>query len=393
MKIKEIKARKILDSSGRFALEIELKTNDKTFHASTPYGTSESKKAVFSFPKNDVNLAVKIFNEKVSKELIGMHISSKQDLFNIEKVFKGIDKTKNLESIGGNSVLSTQYACIKALADERDLEVWQLINPKAKTKPRILSNMIGGGMHSFGYGPEFQEFLAVALNTDSFKEQLEILSFIYNKLKEKIPLGRNYENAWCFNLPIEKCLDLLSKIVYLAEKEFKKTIRIGIDVAASSFYKKGRYVYKKDMLNTEKQFSYILKLIKKYNLYYVEDPFYEEDFNSFSKLNKFCKTKKLVCGDDLTASNPEMLKEAIKKKAINSVIVKPNQVGCLSKVEELIRIAKENKIIPILSHRSKETEDNIFSHLAIGYETPFIKISLSGGERTAKLNEILRISE
>lgn len=393
MRIEEIKARKILNSAGKFALEVELKTKNKTYHASAPCGISESKKAVFSFPRDNVDLAVKIFNQKISQELVGKEIISKQDLFKIEEILGNIDKTNNWANIGGNSVLSVEYACIKAIADERKIKIWQLINPKAHVKPRILSNMIGGGMHSFGHGSEFQEFLVVVLNTETFKEQLEILSFIYNELKKKGPLGRNYENAWCFNLSIEKSLDLLRKIIGLAEKEFKRPIRIGTDVAASSFYRKKKYVYKKKVLKPEKQLEYLIKLIKKYNLFFIEDPFEENDFNSFSKLNRFCGSKNLICGDDLTASNPKIVKEAIKKKAINSIIVKPNQIGCLSKIEELFKIIREHNIIPVFSHRSKETEDDILAHLAIGYESPFIKISLSGGERTVKLNEILRILE
>ena len=189
----------------------------------------------------------------------------------------------------------------------------------------------------------------------------------------------------------------MKKVQDIIKNRYKKQIGIGIDVASSSFYK-NNYNYKnlKRKLNHKKQTDYINRLIRDYDLFYIEDPLNENDFSGFRSLLK--KTKKiskncLIVGDDLTTTNPERLKKAIKNKSINAIIVKPNQIGSLIKFKEVIDIAKKFKIKTIISHRSGETLDNTISDLAIAWNCDFIKTGIYGRERKAKLDRLVEIEE
>ena len=175
-------------------------------------------------------------------------------------------------------------------------------------------------------------------------------------------------------------------------KEFN--IPLGIDIASSEFYKRGRYHYLNPRLerSPEEQLEYISNLIENYNLFYLEDPFHEDDFESFSELlKKF--PKKLVVGDDLTVTNLKRLKKAIQMKSINGIIVKPNQNGSLIEVKQVCELAKENNIKIIFSHRSGETDETILADLAFGFGADFFKCGITGKERGAKLKRLIEIEE
>jgi len=164
-------------------------------------------------------------------------------------------------------------------------------------------------------------------------------------------------------------------------------------MAASTFFDGKEYIYKNlpQRLNPEKQLSYVSNLIKAHNLFYVEDPFHEDDFEGFAKLIRKMKSNCLIVGDDLTATNLERLKKAVEMKSINAVIIKPNQNGSLLRTKEVIDFAKANNIIPIISHRSGETSDSMIADLAVAWEIPFIKTGILGKERMAKLNRLMHI--
>ena len=182
----------------------------------------------------------------------------------------------------------------------------------------------------------------------------------------------------------------MDKIRQIIKNEYKKEVDIGVDIASSSFYKNRAYDYKSpDVdLNRKNQILYIKKLINRYRLFYVEDPLNENDFSGFKELmGKGC----LIVGDDLTATNPERLKKAIRAKSINAVIVKPNQIGSLLKVKEVIDIAKKNKIKTIISHRSGETKDDTIADLAVAWDCDFIKTGICGKVRKAKLKRLVMI--
>ncbi|MDD5417288.1 MAG: hypothetical protein PHW96_00175 [Candidatus Nanoarchaeia archaeon] len=383
MIIRSLIARKILNSSSNYTIEIEIETTKGKFYASVPSGTSKGSAEIQEFAKDDVEYCVDAINRNMSEVMKNYVVNDLSVLNEIEKIFK---------KYGGNSVLAVEYAIIKAMASEMGVPEYLLINNNSVSMPNILSNVIGGGSHSFGNGPEFQEFLITCLNPDNIRQAVAINSLAYSMLQKKIKVfGRNQENALITNLSNEKSLSELSSIVSEIADKTKKRVVLGADVAANHFFKSGSYTINNRKLSKSKYMDYLIKLIDKYDIYYLEDAFSENDVKMFSELYSSVGKKCLICGDDLLATNPDKLKKALNMNYGNSAIVKPNQVGSLIKTGEFVELCKKNRIIPILSHRSQETEDSILSHLAVAYRCPFMKIGIAGSERTSKLNELFRI--
>jgi len=183
-------------------------------------------------------------------------------------------------------------------------------------------------------------------------------------------------------------LDILLRL----KKEFK--IDIGLDIAASSFYKRKKYKYENPKLDRDidEQLGYVSNLIKNYGLLYIEDAFEENDFESFAKLLKKCPDS-LIVGDDLTVTNSKRLDKAIKMKSINAIIVKPNQCGSLLEVKRVVELARKNNIKIIFSHRSGETEENILADLAFGFQADYIKVGVVGKERESKIERLIDIEK
>ncbi len=392
MKIIYVKARRIFDSNGNNAIEIEVNGNK----ASIGLGTSVGKYEVVSYPK-DINSVINLVNKNFNKDLSGLRIEGFGELRQIEDYYNSQDLSENKEKIGGNVLVALELAILKSISDEPLYKI--LTNKKIKKMPMPLGNCIGGGSHSIG--PDFQEFLVLP-ETKKFEEAMEINTAIYKlingelKKRDKTFIGaRNMEGAWMTNLDNLDILNFMKKITEKVEKEYGKKIGLGLDIAANEFWNGRRYEYKnysknnlKKTLDREEQIEFIRKTIKNNGLIYAEDPLHQDDFDGFKDLNKEAC---YICGDDLIGTNPERLKMAEGK--ISAVIIKPNQIGSLLKVKEAIDFAKDNKIVPVISHRSGETEDNSIAHLAVGWECPIIKTGIVGGERTSKLNELIRINE
>ena len=367
MEVKDLKLRKILATNSKETVEVELVTERGSIRSSVPIGTSVGK---YEVKWLEVNKVLKIF-PKIKKRLKSKEFHS-QDEVDLE--LKKLDGTPNFSRIGGNLALGISSAFLKAFTLGNDQEVFEYLGGKKLPKP--LCNVAGGWVDS-----EIQEFLVFPKKQRSFREEIFKIAEFYLKLGESLrkkdksfKFSKNYESAWVSNLRTEEILDLI-------KKEAKKYgLLIGVDVA-------GNYSGRKK----EGQFDFISSLIKKFSLKYVEDPFEESDFKSFASLQKKFK-KVIVCGDDLIATNPRRLKLAIKKKAVSGVIVKPNQVGTISDTIKVVGEAKRHKITTIISHRSGETEDTLICHLAVGLESEFAKIGISG-ERIVKINELIRIEE
>ena len=377
MIIKEVKARIILDSRKEKTIEISV-NNCKT---SAPSGKSKGKYESPSYNPCIEDDFLFINNFKSS-----LDIKKFEDLAKMEKTVSG--------KIGANTMFALEASILKALAKENKVELWQLLNSKAQKFPRILSNTTGGGAHSSGVKPDFQEFLVVCNKDPSEGKEQNLKSYyeageILENLKKKT--GKNDENAWQTSLNNEQVLEVMKDV---QENIFDETVvhmDIGMDVAASQFYKSGKYSYNNDKktLSRQEQIDYVAELANKFNLTYIEDPLDEEDFDGFAELKK--KTKCMIVGDDLTVTNLKRLKKAIKTKAINGMIIKPNQTGSLIEVKEVIDLCKKNKIFTIISHRSGETLDNTISDLAFAWECDFIKTPVIGKERVVKVDRLVEI--
>jgi len=404
MIISGLKAEKILDSRGEPSIFVIVETKKGKTKASSPSGKSTGKYEASAFSSRGVDFSVSFINV-IGKKLIADQTSfrSFEDLEKVEKLVRGYDKTKKWEVIGGNALFALEAAILKAMALDQGKELWEFLNPGAKSLPYPLGNCIGGGVHSAKeVHPDIQEFLlmpkarhfydAYFLNLQSYKVAKHLVA-----LKDRTWGGElTDEKAICPGLSTEEILDVLKEASDKVSSKYHTSPSIGMDIAASSLWKNGKYhyPYAKASLSTSQQLDYIKGLIEKYGLFYVEDPFHQEDFASFAELLKqvkASKSKALICGDDLIATQPERLEIAIRTKAINAVIIKPNQNGSLLGTKKVVDMAKDNKILPIISHRSGETADSTISDLAVAWEIPIIKAGILGKERFAKLHRLLKI--
>lgn len=387
MELKKIESKIIKDSRKQDTIKVIVKTNKGKFISSSPSGKSTGigeKKPYLKSISNDIkNL------EKYSGEISRLKINKFSDLKKIE----GIIKNK----IGANTLFALESCLLKILAKKRKKQVWEVIKRDLKISgkkfPFPVGNCIGGGKHSYNKKkPEFQEFLFIPKTSD-IEKNYYLMKKLYKKLKKDLKKKRKFngindEGALQTSLNNEQVLEIMKNI----KKRFKEKIGVGIDVAASSFYNK-TYNYKSGKLSKEKQINFIFNLIKKYNLEYIEDPLREKDFNGFSKLNKKLKKteKNLIIGDDLTVTQLKYLKKALKNKGVSGIIIKPNQVGSLIELSEVVKLAKKYNIKTVFSHRSGETMENILADLAFGFCSDYIKVSVKGKERDVKYKRLIKI--
>ena len=325
MKVKNLVAREIKDTRGEETIEVKLITSDGEFIASAPNGKSRGEFEA-SVWKKSLAGDIKAVNNYFIEDIL---INNFDDLVLIENAFS--------DRVGGNTMIALEYCFLKALAKQEDKQVWELINPRASKMPVPIGNIIGGGKHSASSKSVFQEFhiIPVANSFELANKILkradenadEILRNTDSNFKGKL----NDENAWISGLNEEKIIEVMDNVKENMIEEFGCKVHIGIDVAASSFYKNGNYIYKNGKKNVKKQIEYMKKLSDKF--YYLEDPLEENDFKGFSEILK--KSKGLIVGDDLTVTNLERLEIAVKNKSINAIIIKPNQVGSLIEIKKM----------------------------------------------------------
>ncbi|MDI6708145.1 MAG: enolase C-terminal domain-like protein, partial [Candidatus Thermoplasmatota archaeon] len=201
------------------------------------------------------------------------------------------------------------------------------------------------------------------------------------------------EGSWVANLGYEEATDILAYCCREASDKKGIDIKLGLDFASSELYNKGKYWYRGKSFTKEEHLALALKLVDKYNIFYLEDPFEENDFESFAKLTSQIGDKCLVVGDDLFATNSKRLLKGISLNSCNAILIKPNQIGTVTEAYNTLSLAHNNKLTTIVSHRSGETTEEILAHLAVGFGSKFIKAGIAGGERLAKLNELIRIEE
>jgi len=262
-----------------------------------------------------------------------------------------------------------------------------------------VGNCIGGGLHSKpinGKRPDYQEFLLIP-KEKTFSKAVTHMVYTYQhagrllkRHERRIIMKTNDEGAWRTSLNNEQALDILEE----AAKKYK--VRIGIDMASSTFFERGYYNYKnKELIRDKKdQIDYVKRLIEKYNLFYLEDPIDEDDFGGFNEVLGYVRNKdkdSLIVGDDLTVTHPTRVRNAVKDLSINALIIKPNQVGSLIEVSSIVQFCKENNIKMIFSHRSGETMDDALADFAVGFQSDFIKTGIHGPRRLIKLKRIMDI--
>ncbi|MGB7970202.1 MAG: phosphopyruvate hydratase [Methanobacterium sp.] len=400
--IEDIRVRKILDSRGNPTLEVDVVTWNGFGRAAAPSGASTGAREVVAFPEGGVDKIIGEVEDIISSELIGMDA---EDLNEIDLVLKEIDGTDNLASIGGNTTVAVSMATAKAAASSYNMPLYRFLGGNMQTEiPFPLGNMINGGAHAGKNAPDIQEFLVVPVGAENITEAVFTNVNVHKKIRELIQAkdktftgGKGDEGGWAPNLTNQEAVEIQVKACETVSDETGVLVKPSMDMAASEFWNSEteEYVYAKEgtRRSTGEQVDYVADLIDTYGYYFVEDPIREGDFDGFAELTKKVGKKCLICGDDIFVTNAEILAEGISKKAGNAIIIKPNQIGTLSDTYKTVELARNNKYVPVVSHRSGETPDDTIAHLAVAFSCPIIKTGAVGGERIAKLNELIRIEE
>jgi enolase len=366
--IKDVRMYSVYNSKGEHALRVKIQTGTGNFFSATiPAGTSKGKNEAKDI---DMKRALEVF-PKVRQNVIGL---DENDWVTADEIIEQTDASKNYSNIGIGLALGISLAIAKA---STGCELWKLRGARERYRfPFPLGNVIGGGSH--GGGTAWQEFLILPYKAKTPMEATSINCEMWKVVGEELKkggwlIGRNIENAWTSSLDELKTLDLLSSIA----EDFD--VKLGIDFAASSFWNGKEYAYKslKKKLTPEKQIEAIARVAEVYDLYFLEDPLHEDDFAGFAQLRGRLHGR-LVVGDDLFCTNRERVEKGIKMKSANAAIIKPNQYGTLYQVSKVIRLMKASGMVPVMSHRSGETEDPWLSDLALAWDSPIIKIGNLG---------------
>jgi len=399
-KIESVFCRTILDSRGQLSVEVEVRTPVGIGLASAPAGASKGRWEAVAYPHGGPDEAVKLVRDEVAAALQGLHA---QDQRAVDEALRRIDGTENLRKLGGNTAYAVSLAVAAAAADSLKIPLYQHLGGSlTRFLPFPLGNILGGGKHAGMGCPDIQEFLIAALGASSLKQSALTNVLVHRRLRAVLEQkdapffgGRGDEGAWAAEVDNEAAFEHVATAVEAVSHETGVAVRFGVDVAASSFWdaKTGKYVYTHGPARDPgEQLEYMRDKVELYRLFYLEDPLQEDDFEGFAELTRKVRGC-LVCGDDLFVTNKERLRRGIESGAANALIIKPNQVGTVSDASDAVALAKANGYMPVFSHRSGETTDTALAHLSVAFGCPLVKIGVVGGERVAKINELIRIEE
>ena len=405
MKIKDLIGREILDSRGNPTVEVELITdNGIGVIASVPSGASTGSREALELRDKDnsryrglgVTKAVANVNNIIKNNLVGMELDQEK----IDKTLLMLDSTDNKNYLGANAILGVSLATLKALAAENDKELYEYVSEGKASLPIPMMNIINGGKHSDS-GLEIQEFMIVPV-VRTFKERLRAGSEIFHELKEILKsrdesVAVGDEGGFAPHLNSNKeALDVIVEAIKNAGYIPGKEVFIALDCAANEFYNQeiDKYIIDNQEMDANGLTNYYLTLVNNYPIIGIEDPYYENDFESLADLTRQIGSKVMIVGDDYFVTNKKYLQMAVDNSAGNAILLKANQIGTITEMLETIKLAKDSGYKTIISHRSGETEDTFIADLAVGLNLGFIKTgSLSRGERIAKYNRLLRIEE
>ncbi|MGB9789711.1 MAG: phosphopyruvate hydratase [Thermotoga caldifontis] len=403
----DIRAREVLDSRGNPTVEVEVYLEDGTMaSAIVPSGASTGKFEALELRDKDkryqgkgVLKAVKNVNEVIAPKIIGMNV---YDQVAIDNALTELDGTENKSKLGANAILGVSMAVARAAAESLYLPLYRYLGgPNAKVLPVPFMNVINGGKHADN-NLDIQEFMIVPAGFDKFSEALRCGAEVFHTLKKILHDAGHVtsvgdEGGFAPNLSSnEEAIKVLIEAIEKAGYEPGKDVFIALDCAASSFYdgEKKRYLIDGSEKTSEELLDYYRKLVEKYPIISIEDPFDEEDWDAFVKLTAQIGEKVQIVGDDLYVTNIKRLQKGVQLRATNSILIKLNQIGTVTETLDVIEFAKQNHMTCIVSHRSGETEDTFIADLAVGTNSGMIKTgSLSRSERIAKYNRLLRIEE
>jgi len=417
MSIKSIKARQIFDSRGNPTVEVDLTTDKGLFRAAVPSGASTGIHEALELRDGDkskymgkgVSKAVDNVNNIIAPQLVGKNVVNQEELDNF---MLKLDGTDNKGKLGANAILGVSLAVCKAGAAEKGVPLYRHIADLAGNKNIILPvpafNVINGGSHA-GNKLAMQEFMLLPIGASSFSDAMRIGSEIYHNLKTIITqkYGQDAANVgdeggFAPNIQNNKeGLELLKQAI--AKAGYTDKVKIGMDVAASEFFTEAKK-YDLDFKTKNNDGSQVLsgeqlanlykEFVKEYPVISIEDPFDQDDWESYARLTADVGIDTQIVGDDLLVTNPKRIQQAIEKKACNALLLKVNQIGSVTESIQACKLAQSAGWGVMVSHRSGETEDTFIADLVVGLGTGQIKTGAPcRSERLAKYNQLLRIEE
>ena len=402
--VKEVIGREILDSRGNPTVEVDvILENGVLGRAAVPSGASTGEREALEmrdggdrYLGKGVLNAVSHVNNELRDLVIGMDSLNQKE---IDYAMIKLDGTDTKSKLGANAILGVSMAVLKAAANYKGLPLYKYIGD-GTTMPRPMMNIINGGAHADNK-LDFQEFMIIP-NRDTIKERVRVGAEVFHNLKKVLnekglSTGVGDEGGFAPDLNsnsegFELIIEAIKKAGYTPGID----VMLGIDVAASEFYKDGKYnlVGENRSLTTEELVDYYVELINKYPIVSIEDPVDENDWDGFRMITERIGDKIQLVGDDLFVTNKKCLQIGIDNHAGNAILLKVNQIGTITETLETIKLARDNNYKTIISHRSGETEDTTIAHLAVGLDLGQIKTgSMSRTDRICKYNELIRIEE
>ena len=408
-KIIDIHARQIMDSRGNPTVECDVKLSGGAFgRASVPSGAStgaaealELRDGGAAYMGKGVLTAVKNVNEIIRPALLGMTATSQTE---IDEKMLELDGTPNKDKLGANAILAVSLAVAHAAAKQKQIPLYKYIaelygNANPCVLPRPMMNIINGGAHADN-GLDAQEFMIIPNGAHDEVQAIRMGSEIFHNLKKILKSGGNSTNVGDeggFAPNFNSCDMALSTIVDAIRAAGYKPgdeVSIGLDVAASEFYRDGVYNFEGKKLTSDDMIKFFAELIKKYPIISIEDALAEEDWNGWQKMTAELGDKIQLVGDDLFVTNPIRLKKGIERNVANAVLIKLNQIGSLTETLRAIKMAQDANYGVVISHRSGETEDTTIADLAVATNAGQIKTgSMSRSDRMTKYNQLIRIQE
>ena len=403
VKITKIIPREIIDSRGNPTVEVDVYTSEGFGRALVPSGASTGEHEALELRDKDkrflgkgVLKAIENINKLIAPKVIGMEVTEQEA---IDNLMLEIDGTENKSKLGANAMLGVSLAVCKAAANGLNLPIYEYMNKDATSLPVPMLNVINGGEHAGG-NLKIQEFMLIPHGFKRYSEALRSICEVYqvlrNNLKKFGPSAINLGDEGGFGSPVDtapEALDMLVEAIKDAGYKPGKQISIGLDSAASEFFEESLYEVDGKKLTGSELVDYYVDLVNQYPIISIEDPFDENDFESFAKLHAKVPDISVVA-DDLTVTNPKRIQMAIDKKAANYLLLKVNQIGTLTESIQAANLARNNGWGINISHRSGETEDAFIADLAVALGAERIKTGAPArGERTAKYNQLLRIEE
>lgn len=404
--IQHVHAREILDSRGQPTVEVEVTlSSGMTGRAAVPSGASTGAHEALELRDKDakryagkgVLKAVQHVNTVIAPALRGIDIEDRPAL---EKHLLDLDNTPNKAKLGANAILGVSLACAHAGALHNDLPLYRYLRSQDRySMPVPLMNVINGGAHADN-GLNVQEFMIVPLAGGSFREALRIGAEIFHVLKgilknRKLVTAVGDEGGFAPMLTANaEALKLLAEAVEKAGYRLGEDVGFALDVAATELFQEGRYVWEGQNLSATDLISTYKQWCDQYPILSIEDGLAEDDWQGWVQLTAQLGSRVQLVGDDLFVTNVQRIRQGIREKAANAVLIKVNQIGSLSETELAISTARESRYATVMSHRSGETEDTTIADLAVAFGCEQIKTgSLCRSERIAKYNQLLRIEE